>query len=64
MYTVKVVDALRTMRVKRKPDNIMTTFEKRSESMKRKKLTINPPKRILPTVIGRGMLGGDEINNR
>jgi len=52
------------MRARRKPDNTMNLFEKRYKSMKSNKLTINPRKPILPTVIGRGMLGGDEINNR
>jgi hypothetical protein len=37
--------------------------EERAKTMETKKLTIHPPKRIMPTDSGRGVLGGKQRNN-
>jgi hypothetical protein len=49
--------------VRRKPDNMTTMFEDGARTMKPKNLTLHPPKRIMPTEIGTGVLGGNHIIN-
>jgi hypothetical protein len=47
------------LRVRRKPYNMTPVFEDEAETMRTKKLTINPPARLMPTEIGTGVLGGN-----
>jgi hypothetical protein len=38
-------------------------FEDEAKTMRTKKLTINPPARLMPTGSGIGVLGGNQINS-
>jgi hypothetical protein len=38
-------------------------FEDEAKTMRIKKLTINPPARLMPTEIGTGVLGRNQINS-
>ena len=49
--------------VKRKPDNITIMFEDGARTMEPKNLTLHPPKRIMPTESGGGVLGENQIIN-
>jgi hypothetical protein len=46
-----------------RPYNTTTVCEERAKTMEKKKLTIHPPKRIMPTSSGISVLGGNQINN-
>jgi len=49
------------MSVRRKPHNATTMFEEGAHTLKTRRLTIDVPKRNMPTESGRGVLGGNQI---
>jgi hypothetical protein len=42
---------------------MMTILQNRAKALGTKELTIHPPARVMPTLAGRGALGGNQINS-
>jgi hypothetical protein len=42
---------------------MMTILQNRAKALGTKELTIHPPARVMPTLAGRGALGGNHINS-
>jgi len=51
------------MSLRREHYNMTAMLEDGTRTKKPKNLTIHPPKRLMPTEIGTGVLGGNQIIN-